>query len=401
MLNLKKIYHVLLVLYPILSGYGFSVQADFGVISIFVVGLLCAVQKKEVFQVKFFRGYVLFFLSALMLSLIFVHSIPLRLLLFTLNLIIALHCVDVELLKKYYFRLVPICCVFFILQEVSFYLTGRRISGLTTLLPNIYGMDGYVQKLRVAPRSASFFLEPSYFAQFLFPYIAVMLFSNTKKGVKNALMVSLIMLMIRSGNGIILLGIIWMLWFVLSRMTIFNKIAMCVLVFITGALMFLVNSESALALFSRTSEITNVSNSFGGDGESSGFIRFFRGYYLFADMPLMNKLFGADDALVTSMMRKSIFLWNRDIFMNGIQTLLIYNGVFVCVLYVRHLLLLLKGALKKKELFILVLGFIYLMFSESYYLCSRAFLTLLLIYGYIQDDLSSRAKLSIRLFKKG
>lgn len=38
MLKIKKIYHILLAIYPISSGYGFPAQLDFGTILVLVMG---------------------------------------------------------------------------------------------------------------------------------------------------------------------------------------------------------------------------------------------------------------------------------------------------------------------------------------------------------------------------
>ena len=151
------------------------------------------------------------------------------------------------------------------------------------------------------------------------------------------------------------------------------------------------------SLFSRTSELHATAYLNLGDSETSGFIRFFRGYYLYNDMPLFNKLFGSTSDAVVAAMNASPFLWNRDQFMNGVQTLLIYNGLFVCLLYFRHIFLFFKGTLNQKEVVALVAGFIFLMFSESYYLCSRALLTMLFIYGYIQNNPQSKIRGTFKL----
>ena len=56
-MQIKKLYHVLLALYPILSGYGFSPQADFGALSLLLVGGFYVVKRKEPFRLIFPRGY--------------------------------------------------------------------------------------------------------------------------------------------------------------------------------------------------------------------------------------------------------------------------------------------------------------------------------------------------------
>ena len=177
---MKKIYHMLLVLYPILSGYGFSAQLDFGILLLLISGCLYISKRHQEIKFVFFRGYILFFLTATILSFAILKTIPLRLFLFSINLWLATALVDIELLKRYYGYAVAICCSYFILQEITYNLTGSRISGLTTLVPTIYGAisEKYVAIQTRVPRSAAFFLEPSYFAQYLFPYIVINIFSK-------------------------------------------------------------------------------------------------------------------------------------------------------------------------------------------------------------------------------
>ena len=387
---MKKIYHILLVLYPILSGYGFSAQLDFGILLLLFSGSLYICKKHKKVSFVSFRGYNIFFITAVIFSLAILKTVPLRLILFSINLWLAMALVDIELLKRYYGYVVAICCGYFILQEITYSLTGTRISGLTTIVPTIYGAisEKYVAMQTKVPRSAAFFLEPSYFAQYLFPYIVINIFSKHKKTFKKVIAVSLVMFLIKSGNGTILLLLIWGTWFFLSNIKVYIKISVVTIMLMGLAGVYLFDPSIYESLLSRTSELHATASANMGDSETSGFIRFFRGYYLYNDMPIFNKLFGSTNDAVIAAMKASPFLWNKDQFMNGVQTLLIYNGLIVCLLYFRHVLLFCKKALKQKEVITLVFGFIFLMFSESYYLCSRALLTMLFIYGYIQNNLT-------------
>jgi hypothetical protein len=396
---MKKIYHMLLVLYPILSGYGFSAQLDFGILLLLISGCLYISKRHQEIKFVFFRGYILFFLTATILSFAILKTIPLRLFLFSINLWLATALVDIELLKRYYGYAVAICCSYFILQEITYNLTGSRISGLTTLVPTIYGAisEKYVAIQTRVPRSAAFFLEPSYFAQYLFPYIVINIFSKQKSTFKKAIAVSFIMFLIKSGNGTILLLLVWGIWFVFSSIKTYIKISVATLMLLGLVGIYFIDPTIFESLFSRTSELHATAYLNLGDSETSGFIRFFRGYYLYNDMPLFNKLFGSTSDAVVAAMNASPFLWNRDQFMNGVQTLLIYNGLFVCLLYFRHIFLFFKGTLNQKEVVALVAGFIFLMFSESYYLCSRALLTMLFIYGYIQNNPQSKIRGTFKL----
>ena len=129
-------------------------------------------------------------------------------------------------------------------------------------------------------RSASFFLEPSYFAQFLFPYIALKMFTGKPKDLRAAVVVSLIVFLTKTGNGVLLLVLLWGGWLLYSNYKLPVKIFGCLFTILLAMTMFVINSDMFDALIGRSVELTSTSNTYKGDGETSGFIRIFRGYYL-------------------------------------------------------------------------------------------------------------------------
>lgn len=381
----------MLAFYPILSAYGFSPQADFGVILLFLIGTLCVFIIGPRFRYRFPDGYALFLCFALLFTLFFAHSIPVRLLLYSVNLCIACNYVDYKLLKKYYSFLVIFCCSFFIIQEIVAFLSNVHLVGIVSFLPTIYAdrddID-IIDSLANSARHSSLFLEPSYFAQYLFPYIVLMLFEeNSRHGIQKAVIVSIIVLFSRSGIGAVLLLIIWTAWLLAGSLKMKTKILLLLLGSIFIVLLFRYSGGLFTDMLERTSEF----QSFRGDEQfmSSGFIRFFQGYYAYADMPLINKLFGANPKLVASVAHSNIFFASDgSVSFNGTQTLLMYNGLFVCILYFRHLILMCR---KKHSiaLSVMVICCIWLMLGEYYYLCSRMFMTTVLMYALAKESMTS------------
>ena len=376
-----KIYLLTLALYPIISGYGLSPQLDFGVLSVFAVGVLLALKIGR-FKPKLPTGYMLFLIVALAFSIFFAQTIPLRLILYTINLSIACYFVDFKLLNKYYGSIVIFSCVFFLIQEFYAFLFGSNISGILSFIPTIYeglGIDIASAKEN-AERHSSFFLEPSYFVQFLFPYIVFKLCSTRKTDTWLAIIVSIVILLSRSGNGVVLLLIIWGCWFFMVEKINFKfKIISVIVISIMIILIIRFNDSIYNNILLRSAELL----SYGGDErfQSSGFIRFFRGYYAYADIPDINKLFGANPELVWSVVGSNYFFSSsEDRFLNGAQTLLLHHGLFVTILFFRHILFF-YWYNKKPETFIIVLCCIWLMLGESYFLCSRMFLTTVLVYS--------------------
>lgn len=382
---MKKAFNLALALFPIISGYGFSPSLDFGSLLLFFLGVGCVAAYPQKFKIKFPLGYMAFFVVALLLSLLWARSVPLRLLLFSANLCFACCYAKWDYLWKYYQATIIVCGVFFILQEALFYTTGFRPSGLLSILPVIYGNNAAMVEDAVSSfRSASFFLEPSYFAQYLVPYIIVCLFSTDKKDRKNGLIASVLLLLIRSGMGILALGVIWLLWFLFSKTKTTYKIIVGLAAL--GVLGILAYTGSSV--FDYISGRSVEMLSYSGDERymSSGFIRFFRGYYAFADMSVFDKLFGANPSVVHDFLNRNIFFGSDESnFLNGAQTLLFYNGIIGTLFFLRHTLLFPYKS-HNRTLLVFSVCVILLMLGESFYLCSRWLVMVVFMQLLYQDE---------------
>lgn len=366
----QRFFSLILVLSPILSAYGLSPQAEFGIFSVLVFGILTILFNKGRFTPKFPKGYLLFFVVALFFAVVFTKSLPLRLLLFSVNIAIACRFADYEYVVKYYSKAVVFCCVYFLFQEIVFIVTGVRASGLIPFFPIIYGDTiAYTEHLVEAGRSASVFLEPSYLVQYLFPYLAIKLFSSNPDDFKKAVYVSLIILLVRSGNGVLLLAVTWGIWFFYSNIRRSKKIIIAVAATAVVGLVLISVPEFYDSIFGRMAEL----QSYDANERffSSGFIRIFRGYYLYSEMSSFQQLFGASDMVINDMMDKSILFAQGGKVINGVQTLLVHNGLIVCVLYLAHIIQFATSD-KSKTMIVLTIGFMLLMLTETYYLCSRS-----------------------------
>lgn len=387
---MNKVYNFLLALYPIVSGYGFSPQADFGILIITMIGFLYYVTAKPQGKLRLPDGYLLFFIVTMIFSLFLAHHIYLRLILFTVNLCLACSLGDYFLLFKYYEKIMIVCCAFFFVQLVSSVLLNIHIVGIFSFLPTIYEGIVDVQDVQSeSERFASFFMEPSYFAQYLFPYIVIRLFSFKKKDIKKAIYISIILLLVRSGNGMLLLIVIWGAWFFTKNTSTLAKGGVAVVVLLGWLLLVFSGSDFFDLVLSRVSEFQSY------DGEevnqSSGFIRFFRGYYAFSDFPLFNKWFGSSSKVATNIIESNVFFIGGETFINGTQTLLCYHGIISCVLFFRHLTLYCWHKYDTILTVMVICSFV-LMLGESYFLCSRMLLCSALMYLYIVSPYSNYKK---------
>lgn len=393
---MKKIINLIIVLFPILSGYGLSLSLDFGSIILFVCGGWCFIAHPR--HLRFPIGYALFFWVALILSLVWARSIPLRLLLFSINLLFACLYADWQLLWKYYGKVVWICSAFLIIQELFYYAIGSRPSGILPFIPTIYGgdIDSRIAMTAIADRSASLFLEPSYFAQFLIPFVIINLFSPQKSELKKAVAASLIVVLSRSGVGIISLSLVWLFWFLLGN----TKTGWKILVSFSALGLISLLLYAGSGFFDYFAVRSGELRSYSGDEQfqSSGFIRIFRGYFAFSDMPNLNKLFGSNPDDVQLLLDRSIFFGTESTnFINGMQTILFYHGIVGAILYIRHIMLF-PYKTKNKMLIVMSVTIILLLLTESFYLSSRLFVMIVMMF-LIRDSDKRRNVMPVRGYK--
>ena len=372
-----KIYAALLALLPIMSGYAGIASVDLGTIILFLWGCVCALAIGNL-KVVLPRGYLAFLFFSLICTTIATAKVPLGIILFVVNVILALNYTKLQYVLKVYSFAVYTACLLFLVQEVLFSTTGYRPSGLLPWIPIVYEdiSDAYKLSLLIADRSSSFFLEPAYFVEFLFPFIAIKLFSINTKSRMEAIAVSFVVIFVRSGTGALLLMIIWGLWFFISSFKKRAKIFVAI-VFISALAVIVTYDSSISSLYSRVQEL-DLERGISGES-SSGFIRFYRGYLLYAELPLVNKLFGASSDMIDHLIGVNYYFSdNKNLtFLNGAQSLLIYYGFFSFVLYMRHLLLYCYKV--RVEVIVLAICCIYLMLSESFFLTSRLFLCTIFI----------------------
>lgn len=378
----KKLFNWIVVLFPIMSAYGLDPSHDFGTFIVFGVGVMCMVANIEGLRYVLPKGYLLFFIIAVTFSVFFARSLPLRLALFTVNMYLACNFCEWGLIKKIYQKVVFWSCAFFLLQYAMAVTMGSYVTGIAPLIPTIYdfGEGSIMIDTSVFGRPSSFFLEPSYFAQFLFPFVALKLYSGEKKDIKQGIIVSVILVLCGSGNGALLLILLWGIWLLNSKISRTRKYGIVTLGVVGFGAMAAVSPDILENFISRIGELQSYSGN--EQYQSSGFIRFFRGYYPFFEQDSYHMFVGNNPEAVEDMLSKSIFFINleSDRFINGIQTLLLHSGIIVTMMYLRHILLFIKGNGKQLEIFAIGVGFLLMMFAESYYLCSRAFLATVMMY---------------------
>lgn len=313
--------------------------------------------------------------------------LPVSLSLFSLFLYFLLPNVNKQYVVKYYRYAAIISILFFFLQEITFRVTGYKLSGLIPYLELIYSeynIAEYVAIVNNSDRFSSFFLEPSHFAQFIFPLfcIGICKYFDTKKINFDLALSSIAILFARSGCGYleVVLAMTYLLW-IRSSISFSKKIISFGLVYLL--IIIVINLFSDTALVSYIMERSSgFSISYDESTSQSGFIRMYRGYYLYGAMDFINQIFGigagSSDYVLSLVDFYGLRQADASVF-NGFQALLIFGGIVGTTLFIIFMYRFTKPLNMYGKCVIFAL--IALCLSESILYNSKMFLYLLLAYS--------------------
>ena len=294
---------------------------------------------------------------------------------------------DLSLIRKYYRVTIYISIGVFLLQEISYYATGARFGVLIPFLDLYNGTPAsdYLPMYSSFNRSCSIFVEPSHFAQYLAPYLALSLneVSHKKRFFDlETIVISLVFIFLRSGNGYFLLASIWIVQFLCCNMSVLKKL--CIILPFAAIIIFygftyFSNSEMGEQVLSRTEQLDP---NYSGDSQS-GTIRIFRGFWVYSSMPTILKFFGVGLGGVNGVIDNSPLSWSfvNEHYVNNVSCFLMafgYIGVFLLVLFLISLC-----SKNEPGSIALIAAFICLGLMESFLFDSRMLLYLLLPYSMV------------------
>lgn len=328
----------------------------------------------------------------------------LTVILFVADLFFTLPHLNFKYLLKIYGYVVTFAICFFVFQELQYFILGHRTPGLIPFLKLASGnidMSDQLRMLSNTDRSASIFAEPSHFAQYIIPCLALCMgdnYNNKKLFDWRSIAISLCLFWLRSGNGLLLCASLWLVFIIFSSIKPFLKyliiIPFCVVISIV-AYNKLSSTEVGDELLSRTSELEIE-----GDRVSSGTIRLYRGYFVYFSAEPIVQILGAGLGGKDDVIDNSPYSWmfrSDEHYLNTIQLLLISYGVVGAVLFFIFLFGLIKGNSFGGKL--VILAFIVLSAMESVF-CSPKMLIyisipLLIKSARIKDGLISNENISI------
>ena len=311
-----------------------------------------------------------------------------------------------EKFMKVYVWIAVVTIGFFFFQYFVKLTTGIGISGVIPFLHLSHGVsqDVIFNQMYVYKRSSSFFSEPSHFAQFLIPLLIYLLFDKTSSAkFKNPLIVSIFatLLMTMSGTAIALLIPTFFFiavgtWKKYQHNRVIAIFLICVVS--VGLLYFgnrYLSSDMGSFVNERSAEVFTADRN---DAGSSGFIRIWRGYFVFADFSPIEMLFGTGNhkAILGHVFGSHMELFLEDFgltYFNTIQYILIHTGFVGFFLFILYLAYLWKDNNVCGRC--LIVTFVLLMFIESIYGGSRMALFLMMAqYQKIKDRSSQQHILS-------
>lgn len=337
--------------------------------------------------------YYLGYYGISMVALWFVYgisNIPVTFVLFLMFLCMYLNDIKGDRFLYWYRKVAYGSIIFYVIQLLVYYTLGVSISGIFFSLPvNIIDDVSYLVESKSQEfRFSSFFSEPSHFAIFLTPLLMLeVLYYNDKKHLLRACVLMFCLLLTQSGSALVGIGttLVLICYFYIrnnkaARIVKYIPIAV-ISVGVVGFYFF--SSAMGASLIARTSEFQDEAGLL-----SSGFVRVVRGYIVFGEYNIFEKIFGLNntDALLQVINQRGLsqlFTYNLDgtpsLFFNSVHYILLETGILGVFLYI----LFLKSVYNKSSIFskVIVIQFVAFSFISQMYF--NDFMLFYIVLAYI------------------
>ena len=397
---MKKAYALITVLLPVLAVYSSPISGfDLGTFVVLGFGVCCIIdfflKNKWRFKVPFplliVMLYTVFVTIAAIIESNTVHyssetSIIMRTARFILMLVIMLFIAtpayfDYELLEKYLRRVTLFVSIYAMIQLVFFTFTGLKLINVFGSTKQGIQFEATLEEYETTYRPPSIFLEPSSVTYYVVPYLVIALFAsfsegklgerNKRRDLIDAIIITLGVVCTTSGQGAIVIAVVWTLWVVIS---VFKKgMAKNIKFFpILGiAAIYLYKSESVQYTIGRID--TN------GSGMSAVDARY-AGYVAFDLLSESSKIFGTGYGN-----------YLEEIYYSSFADILFCTGcVGLALVLVMYMIFFYKGCTFQKIL--VVMSFIVMMGGGIYTATYLCFYLPLLLYTFIQKEKRIRWK---------
>lgn len=336
----------LLALYPVLFSYVFSFNINYGESFLLIFSFFCLGR-----SLSLPSGYIFLWIYVAIDTIIIsdgfkiTYLIPggISFFIFSFSLAALSSCFNIEKCYRFYRSIFLLSVVVWVCQLLNLLPLEYSRSLILPISDHIgYGEVDLKELILIreeADRASSFFLEPAYYAQFIAIYLALELFYKTgdKKLLSiRAILPVIVLLVLRSGLGVICLIVLILIKFFSFKKTKRSSTALILSIPIAIFIGYLfIQSTYGEDLISRTTE-------FSEEG-SSGYLRVLQGYILYNDLPTLGKVFGQE-------------LIGDYMFANGLSTILIRTGIVGLILFLFvYCRLYINGTSLSKSMVILLL----------------------------------------------
>ena len=241
---------------------------------------------------------------------------------------------------------------------------GKMISG--------YEVFGY--------RYSGFFAEPATFSQYTIFAVAFLLFQE-EKSIKMNKTIKLIIICLAiiasfSAIGFILLGVVFLYWFLKRSQSKSSLIRKFGLLFVVGVVLglFVYKTGALTNIYNRLFEVSNIN-------VSSGSIRVLRGFEIYNEFPLVYKFIGIGGGNFDAFILKYNIVTRFDgviprttEYMSGISTVIIYGGIIGLILFSIPMI---KLFIYKSNLTRIMLMLLFVILFSASSLISATFVTIM------------------------
>lgn len=287
--------------------------------------------------------------------------------------------IDMKSFIKVYYWISIVCCLLVIYQFFMGNIIGIPQSTIQ-ILPVSPQNQHYWLKNSV--RVSGFFTEPQGFCSYILPLLVYLVFQ--RKFLK-ALFISMAIFLSTSSQGIILAAVVWMYYLIVHEKRIVEKVLRIFLIGGTGVVGLLILSR--LSTFRYIIEKIMSINIFAYD------IRLTKGFYIYAAMPVLDKLTGIGFGNLRGYLNSGIFhffwmeLTRKELFdyITTMSNVLVSFGIGGFFFYIR---IFIKNKSTKNELAKVVLLLIFISSFTQTILFNSWFVYYWVVYE-VFDDLSS------------
>jgi len=397
---MKKAYTLITVLLPVLAIYSSPIRGfDLGTVVVLVFGVCCVLdfllRNKGRFKISVPMVIVMLYTAVITMATIVEantvyysseSSIIMRTARFILMLFIMLFIAtpsyfDYALFEKYLRRVTLFVSIYAMVQLLFYTVTGLKLINVFGATKQGVQFESTLEQYEVTYRPPSIFIEPSNVTYYIVPYLAISLFasfSEGKLGVRDkrrdlidAIIISLGVVCTTSGQGAVVLGVVWSLWVIIS---VFKKgMAKNIKFFpILGvAALYLYNSDS----FQYTIGRLNTSGT-----ELSAIDARYAGYLAFDFLSRDTKIFGTGYGN-----------YIEEIYYPSFADIMFCTGIVGLILVlVMYLMFFRKGCTFQKVL--VILSFVVMMGGGIYTATYLCFYLPLLLFVFVDEEKRRKAR---------